>query len=1105
MPAIDDLSGKKTVVLDVHGILYQVFHTMREMSGPKGQPTGAAFGFVRDVMNILLKFRPDYLFCAFDMPGPTFRHEIYPQYKANRPPMPDDLRPQTVFVRRLLDALCVERLEKTRFEADDLLATVAKIGSENHSDVILVTADKDARQLISDRVKLYNLRKESDYTAKELADDWGIRPEQVVDFQTLVGDSTDNVPGIPLIGPKSAAALLQQYETLENIFAHTNELKGKKKENLENGRAQAEITRRLVRLDDQVPIEIDWEKGHFHGIDADRLKAIFNELGFRSLLPKITELAETFGTRSAPAPDEPAPDFAVTSSNAVSNDSTQKKPSDSLVAEEMPPSEFQTENAAVAEKLIQIPLEFFRCAVKNTPVFRRQTGDEVEKTKRRQHNAVAAKSRYDWPRTDAFDAPMFDGSRIDYRLVDTSEKFDAFLAELKNQPVFSIDTETVDCEGSTQVRPRFARLVGLSFCFDTSRGWYLPIRGPLGAALLDEESTLSALQPILESTSVLKMGQNIKFDEIVLRNAGVAMRGVFFDSMVADYLLHAGEQRHNLDDLAQRYLSHEMIKISELIGTGKNQKKMSDVPTDLIARYAGEDAVAVWRLYPLLLAELEKNPALPRLLAGLEMPLIDVLVEMESNGIAIDPNHFHALSDEFAERLAQIETEIRALAAGVDPDEEFAASFNLNSTQQLQRLLFDDLKLPVVKKTKTGRSTDYEVLEQLAEYHPLPAKLIEHRTATKLKGTYVDPIPELVHPVTGRVHASFNQVVTATGRLSSSDPNLQNIPVRTEDGKKIRLGFIPDRSLGFDTLISSDYSQIELRVLTHFSRDEHLTEAFENDRDIHAAVAAKLFDTPLDQVTTNQRRIAKTVNFGLVYGQSAFGLAKTLGIAQNQAADYIRTFFDTYPGIRVFFDRVLEECRAHGYVETILGRRRLIEGVRGARGAQQLNMPERTAINTVVQGSAADLMKLAMVNVRRRLAEINGNTPPDTPVTPSDIPAAPLAELASPRELVSSQHEIKPPVQRTFFDEEAIEDNVPAILVPSEKTLLTPEKTLAPPTEKARLLLQIHDELVLETTADFAPELARIVQSEMELGQPLNVPLKIDTDLESRWGECVES
>lgn len=1024
MPAIGDLSGKKTVVLDVHGILYQVFHTMREMSGPKGQPTGAAFGFVRDVMNILLKFRPDYLFCAFDMPGPTFRHEISPEYKANRPPMPDDLRPQTAFVRRLLDALCVERLEKAGFEADDLLATVARIGSENCSDVILVTADKDARQLISDRVRLYNLRKESDYTAAELAADWGIRPEQVVDFQTLVGDSTDNVPGIPLIGPKSATTLLQQYETLENIFAHTNELKGKKKENLENGRQQAEITRRLVQLDDQVPIEIDWEKGHFHGIDADRLKAIFNELGFRSLLPKITELAETFGTRTALVPDEPVPEPTAATGDLTLNDSTQKKPSDSLSAKEMPPSAFQTENAQTAEKLF---------------------------------HAVSTKRRYDWPRTDAFDALPFDGKKIDYRLVDTSEKFDAFLAELKNQPVFSIDTETVDCEGSTQVRPRFARLVGLSFSFDALRGWYLPIRGPLGAALLDEKTVLDALRPILESPNALKMGQNIKFDMIVLRNAGVTMRGVFFDSMVADYLLHAGEQRHNLDDLAQRYLGHETIKISELIGVGKNQKKMSDVPTDYIARYAGEDAALVWRLYPLLLAELEKNPALPRLLAGLEIPLIDVLVEMESNGISVDPAHFHTLSDEFAERLAQIEKQIRALAARIDPDEEFAASFNLNSTQQLQRILFDDLKLPVVKKTKTGRSTDYEVLEQLAEYHPLPAKLIEHRTATKLKGTYVDPIPELVHPTTGRVHASFNQVVTATGRLSSSDPNLQNIPVRTEDGKKIRLGFVPDKKLGFDTLVSSDYSQIELRVLTHFSHDEHLTEAFENDRDIHTAVAARLFDTPLDQVTADQRRVAKTVNFGLVYGQSAFGLAKTLGIAQSEAADYIRTFFDTYPGIHIFFDRLLEECRTHGYVETILGRRRYIEGVRGARGTRQMNMPERTAINTVIQGSAADLMKLAMVNVRRRLAEIN---------------APNRANTGEP---------VRPTIQRTFFDAD--------------------EPARLPSGKKARLLLQIHDELVLETTADFAPELARIVRTEMELGQPLAVQLKINTDIEKRWGD----
>lgn len=1026
MPPIGDLTGKKTIILDVHGILYQVFHTMREMSGPKGQPTGAAFGFVRDVMNLLLKFHPDYLFCAFDLPGPTFRHELYPAYKANRPPMPDDLRPQTVFVRRLLDALCVERLEKAGYEADDLLATVARIASENGSETILVTADKDARQLISDRVRLYNLRKEADYTAAELFADWGIRPDQVVDFQTLVGDSTDNVPGVPLIGPKSATSLLAQYGTLEEIFAHTDELKGKKKENLENGRAQAETTRSLVRLDDRVPIDIDWEKGRFHGIDAERLKEIFNELGFRSLLGKITELAETFGTRESFSTDgDSSPIDSSVSHSAANTPNTLPLPSQNASPtalsegsasdaaspdDEAPLSALRGENAAVAEKLFA---------------------------------AVGAKADYtdDFPRTDAFDSPKFDGAKIDYRLVDTPEQFAEFLAELKKQPVFSVDLETVDCQGSTQVRPRFAQIVGLSFCFDAQRAWYLPIRGPLGSETLDERATLEALKPILESPDVLKMGQNIKFDMIVLRNMGITLRGLFFDSMVADYLLHAGEQRHNLDELAERYLGHETIKISELIGTGKNQKKMSDVPTELCARYAGEDAAVVWGLYPALMAELKKTPALPRLLAGLEIPLIDVLVEMESNGIAIDRAHFDALSGEFAERLTGLEKEIRALTADVDPDREFAASFNLNSPRQLQRILFDDLKLPVVKKTKTGRSTDIEVLEQLAEYHALPAKLIEHRTAVKLKGTYVDPIPELVHPTTGRIHASFNQVVTATGRLSSSDPNLQNIPVRTEEGKKIRQGFVPDKTLGFDTLVSCDYSQIELRVLTHFSRDENLTRAFEHNLDVHAAVAAKLFRVPLEQVDSDMRRVAKTVNFGLVYGQSAFGLSKTLGIAQNEAADYIRTFFETYPGIRAFFDRVLEECRATGQVETILGRRRLIEGVRGARGVQQLNMPERTAINTVVQGSAADLMKLAMVNVHRRLAEINSEA------------------ARSPR---------------TLFDDT---------------------------NEKARLLLQIHDELVLETTADYAPELARIVQQEMELGQPLSVPLKIDAELGSRWGD----
>ena len=797
------LADKKVCVLDVYGILYQVFHTMREMSGPKGQPTGAAFGLIRDVMNVLTKIRPDYIFCAFDVPEKTFRHDLYPAYKANRPEMPDDLRPQTVFVRQLLDALCVARLEKAGYEADDILATVARQAENRGAQVVLVTSDKDARQLITEKTSLYNIRTESLFTAVELRQTWGIRPDQVVDYQTLVGDSTDNVPGIPLIGPKSATALLQQYETLDNIFDHTAELKGKKKENIENGRAQAELTRRLVRLDSDMPLVIDWEKGRFQGIDRDRLLALFRDLGFRSLVPKISELAETFGTRHAEnrTPDGPTEKFGgdLNPNAPPMNDGTKSEKTSQTVAQASlnPMSETAAENHTIAEKLF---------ATISCPASK-------------------------FPHTDAFETP-FDPSAIVYHTVDTPEKFDKFFARLQNAKIFSVDLETIDSEGSNKVRPRFALIVGLAFCFDSLNAYYLPIRAPLVSETLNEKIVLERLRPIFESTEYQKIGQNIKFDRIVLRSAGVELRGTLFDTMVADYLLHAGEQRHNLDELAERYLAYETVKISELIGTGRNQKKMSDIPTDIVTRYAGEDALIPWRLYPILLEKLQQQPDLLRLLEKLEIPLIDTLVEMEFNGIAVDRGHFEKLAERFSQKLARLERQIRDLTADADPDPTFAESFNINSPQQLQRILFDDLKLPVVKKTKTGRSTDYETLEELADSHPLPAKLIEHRTAAKLKGTYIDPIPELIHPITGRIHASFNQVVTATGRLSSSDPNLQNIPVRSEEGKLIRQGFVPDRRQGFDTLLSADYSQIELRVLTHFSKDENLTRAFESGLDI---------------------------------------------------------------------------------------------------------------------------------------------------------------------------------------------------------------------------------------------------------------------------------
>ncbi|MBQ6620251.1 MAG: DNA polymerase I [Thermoguttaceae bacterium] len=1010
--AAGPLSGKTAVVLDVYGVLYQVFHTMREMSGPKGQPTGAAFGLVRDTMNLLTRFRPDYFYCALDRPGDTFRHKIDPQYKANRPPMPDDLRPQTLFARYLLDALGVVRLEIDNYEADDILATMAQKITDAGGKAILVTSDKDARQLIAPGVTLYNLRKEALYAEAELLADWGIRPDQVVDYQTLVGDSADNVPGVPLIGPKSATALLQQYDTLENLYEHIDELKGKKKENLLVGRAQTAITRSLVTLHRSVPVTIDWEADRYRGVDDDRLRTIFDALGFRSLMPKISPLAEELGSAAArlPLPE----DFAGATGER-----------DQIAA--------STDTAAGSEKTLPI-----------VPQRTEEPSHEPSPVTERLFAAITPPESptviFDrFPTTDAFGAGRLEPEKIDYRLVDTPEAFDEFFQLLSKAPVFSFDLETIDIEGSKLVRPRFALPVGIAICFEAGRAWYLPLRGPLGSDLLDEKTTLAALKPVFESPTILKLGQNIKFDKIVLGNIGIEVRGIFFDTMVADYLLFAGQRRHNLDELALRYLEYKTIPISDLIGVGKKQIAMDQVPTDLVARYAGEDALVPWRLYPLLLAELKKIPALERLLKEVEIPLIDVLCTMETNGIKIDPEHFREMGKQFAAQLEAIEESIRQMASQADPDPDFARTFNINSPQQLQRLLFDDLKLPVQKKTKTGKSTDIEVLEQLALYHPLPEKLIEHRGVVKLKGTYVDPIPELVHPKTGRIHASFNQVVTATGRLSSSDPNLQNIPVRSEEGKKIRAGFIPDPTLGFDRLISCDYSQIELRVLTHFSGDKRLKEAFDNDLDIHAHVASELFGVPIGEVRSDQRRIAKTVNFGLIYGQSAFGLAKVLKtVSRGEAGEYIRKFFATYPGIRTFLDSVLDQCRRHGFVETVLGRRRYIEGVRGARGDGQLNMAERTAINTVIQGSAADIMKLAMINVDRRLKSSGSKSG-----------------------------------QPTLFDEGGY---------------------------SGRLLLQIHDELILETTAQEAPRLAEMVRREMELGQPLSVPLKIDTEITDRWG-----
>jgi DNA polymerase-1 len=670
MPPPESLEGKTVWVIDSHSLIYQVFHALPEMTSPTGQPTGAIFGFARDVLYLLEEKKPDYLFCAFDMPGKTFRHEIYEEYKGHRPPMPDDLVPQIASIRRLIKAFGIPALGRQSYEADDILATVAQITEERGGQCYLVTADKDCRQLITDRVRLYSIRKNEVFGRRELEETWGIAPEQVVDFQALVGDPGDNVPGVPLIGPKLARQLLEKHPTLDEVLDHATEVSGKKRqENLIQFADQARLSRQLVRLDAHVPVAIDWEAGRPGQGDRNAAVALFEEFGFRSLGSKLSLLDV-----ESPQPRAAGPQTAAG-----------------------PPE-------------------------------------------------------------------------IRYRLVDSPETLRELAATMRRQECISLDTET------TSTMPRWAEIVGCSFAYDDGEGWYVPLRSPQGEPRLDLAETLQTLRPVLEDPSIEKVGQNLKYDIIVLRNVGVEVRGIAFDTMVAAYLLDAGRRTYRLGELSKQYLDHSATEIEELIGAGKNQKRMDEVHVEKVVRYAGEDAVLPLRLRPILASRLAEA-GLDALFAEVELPLIEVLAEMESNGIKVDVGRLGELSCQFGRRLVALEQEIHQLAG---------RPFNIASPKQLQELLFVELGLPVGKRTPTGPSTDVEVLEELAPLHPLPAKILQYRQYAKLKGTYVDALPKLVHPTTGRVHASFNQVVAATGRLSASDPNLQNIPVRTEEGREIR-------------------------------------------------------------------------------------------------------------------------------------------------------------------------------------------------------------------------------------------------------------------------------------------------------------------------------
>jgi len=924
-------------LIDSMSLIFQVFHAIPNMTSPTGVPTNAIYGFTRDLMFLRDK-KPDYIVCGWDRPEPTFRNVAFPEYKAHRDEAPADLIMQLPMIQQVLDALNIPLISIAGFEADDILATVAEHAKSKGIKVYLVTSDKDCRQLIDENVTLYNIRKHLEYGRAELLADWGITPAQVVDLQTLVGDTADNVPGAVGIGIKTASSLLQEFGTIENIYANMDKISGvKRKENLAAFAERITLVRNLVTLDRNSPVEFDLEGWRLREIDAGKSISLFQTLGFRGILAQIEK---SF-------PQEQGLFKQQSSAPSFIQETTHVHP------------EIPVFTNSRSKLSIDLPIQL--------------------------------SGRGDW--------------EYDYTLINNEKDFEVLVSKLLECKRFAFDTET------TGLDPFTSKIVGISFSLEKSKACYVAIRTPLGEPCLDESFVLEKLRPIFANKDILKVNQNIKFDLLVLLVNGTTTEGVAGDSMIADYLLHSGERSHGLDELVKRYLNHEMISITELIGVkGKNkvQKLMSEVNSEIVALYACEDSDAAFQLASFLEDEISKTVVdgskdrLLELYKKIEMPLVSVLARMQFRGICIDAEFLKILGVEMALELERVEKEIHILAG---------KPFQISSLPQLRAVLYDDLQLPMLKKTGVSKeaSTDQETLEKLAVLdHPgaaIPKKILEFRQLAKLKSTYVDAIPELIQPSTGRIHAAFNQTVTATGRLSSSTPNLQNIPVRREMGQQIRKAFLPKEGW---TLVSADYSQIELRLLAHFCDDKNMIKAFEDEKDIHSQVASEIFAIPETMVSPDMRRTAKTVNFGIIYGISAHGLAQRLEIDRYDASRFIDAYFARYPNVLKYQDDLLSKCRNTGYVSTILGRRRRIDGIRDRSTFQQRNQPEREAINMEIQGSAADLIKLAMIGVDEALSENNLEAKLLLQIHDELVIECPKAEIDAVKKILITEMSFKP-------------------------------------------------------------------------------------------------
>ena len=927
------------VLIDGSSYLYRAFHALPPLTNSAGQPTGAVHGVLSMLLKFLREFQPPHIAVVFDAPGKTFRDELFAEYKANRPPMPDDLRAQTEPLLEAVEGLGLPLLRIGGVEADDVIGTLAVRAANAGQQVLISTGDKDMAQLVNEHITLVNTMSNSVLDRAGVKAKFDVFPEQIIDYLALVGDSSDNIPGIDKVGPKTAAKWLNRYGSLDALLAHAAEIEGKVGDNLRAGLSTLALSRQLATISCDLDLPLDAAALVRRAADVERLRALYRRLELRSLLQQLEA--------STAAPAAATPSTAAALTPALSTPAPAP--------------------AASAAAQLSLPVDADAAALAGVP---------------RSYQIVM-----DWP------------------------TLQHWIDRLKAAPLFAFDTETSSLDYMR------TEIVGVSFCIEPGAAAYVPLAHDYAGAppQLDRLQVLEALRSLLEDPDHGKVGQHLKFDMHVLENYGIRLCGQRFDTMLESYVLNSTATRHDMDSMAAHLLGVRTIHFEDVAGKGARQISFNQVSVDKAAEYSAEDADVTLRLHRVLWPRLQQLPKLARVYQEIEQPLVPVLQRMERHGVLIDRAMLHAQSGEIALRLREIE----ALAHS-----EAGAPFNLESPKQLQQILFERLGLPVQRKTPSGTpSTAEDVLEELAADYPLPRLILEYRGLAKLRSTYTERLPEQINPDTGRVHTSYHQAVAATGRLSSTDPNLQNIPIRRPEGRRIRQAFIAPPG---QRLLAADYSQIELRIMAHLSGDEGLLRAFAEDRDIHQATAAEVFGVALDQVSADQRRSAKAINFGLIYGMSAFGLARQLGVARAAAQSYVDLYFARYPGVRRYMETTREQARREGYVETVFGRRLYLPEIR-SRNRQLQQGAERAAINAPMQGTAADIIKRAMLDI-------------DAWCRPPEVPA--------------------------------------------------------------KLLMQVHDELVLEVDQDFLPQAAREVSARMSAAAQLAVPLKVEVGSGLNWDEA---